>query len=150
MHSKWYRPLVVPKFTRRGKHFNFQPSPPGTCTTLDGAAQRHHFIVRPALPTGADLQGSPPSLRPSRTSFLVLIPLVPPWFNGSPGVSRGALPLTVVKTQSTPLTSHVLRWEHQGFKAPATAMANYCKGIRPVLKWWGPAPVSRRALWVED
>ena len=86
IYSKWYKPLVVPKFTRQGKHFNFQPSPPGACTTLDGAAQRHHFIVRPALPTGADLQGSPPSLRPSRTSRSH--PISTTMVQWVPGISR--------------------------------------------------------------
>ena len=85
--------------------------------------------------------GVPPSLRPSMTSFFVFIPLVPPWINGSPGVSQGALPLTVVKPQSTPPLQMLActpvrapRIDSLEDLSPATAMTNQIKGDQTGVK----------------
>ena len=62
MYSKWYKPLVVqPKFTRWGKHvlasshLRQARTPP-----LDFGRRRGTVSFGPALPTGANFQGSPP------------------------------------------------------------------------------------------
>ena len=104
MYSKWYKPLAVqPKFTRRGKHFTFQPSPPGTCTTLDRRSTEAPFHCQTSFADRSRFAGvPPPRCVLASTPFFRFIPIVPPWFNGSPGFSRGALPLAVVKPQSTP------------------------------------------------
>ena len=83
-------------------------------------------------------RGPPP--RCALAGLLVLIPLVPPWFNGSPGLTRGALPLTVTKPQSTPpIQAGVSSGGSSGIEtledsSPATAMAHLIKGDQTGVK----------------
>ena len=58
---------------------------------------RHPWISGIAAAPGTEWHTNP---RPPRAVFS---PIVPPWFNGGPGMSRGALPLDVRKPQSNSL-----------------------------------------------